>query len=78
MYMIPRIAAGFLAAGLALTPALPGQEPDVEALKAKLEHKLESPFIEFGGWITDFDVAKEKAKAEGKLIFVYFSRSYSP
>jgi hypothetical protein len=73
--VLPLAAA--LAAFLAWSPAATAQE-DTAALQEKLQHKLELPFIAHGGWITDFDQAKEKAKAEDKLIFVYFSRSYSP
>lgn len=44
----------------------------------KYEKALEADFISFGGWVTDYDVARERAKKEGKLIFTFFSRSYAP
>ena len=47
-------------------------------MKRKYEAKLKEPFIEYGGWLTDYDQARERAKAEGKVLFVYFSRSYAP
>ena len=31
-----------------------------------------------GGWITDFDLAKEQSKKTGKPIFAYFTRTYAP
>ena len=43
----------------------------------KLEKKLKEPWLVEGGWITDYDKAQEEAKKSGKLIFAYFSRSYS-
>ena len=63
-------------AAVALTPLLSAQSQD--DLKAKYEEKLSHKFIEKGGWLTDYDKAREKAEAEGKVLFVYFSRSYSP
>lgn len=47
-------------------------------LEAKLEKKLAKPFVANGGWETDYDKAREAAKASGKVIFAYFTRSYSP
>ncbi len=76
MKKFPTLVAGVLVAALA--GAAPASAQDTAALKEKYEKKLQLPFLEHGGWLTDFDAAKEKAKAEGKLIFVYFSRSYSP
>ena len=43
----------------------------------KLEKKLKEPWLVEGGWITDYDKAREEAKKSGKLIFAYFSRSYA-
>lgn len=76
MTRLPLFAVG-LAAALAWAPALPAQE-DVDALKEMYQHKLELPFLKAGGWSTDFDQARALAKEQGKLVFVYFSRSYSP
>ena len=47
-------------------------------MKQKYEEKLTHEFIEHGGWITDYDAARAKAKEEDKVLFVYFSRSYAP
>ena len=54
------------------------QAQDQAEFRAKLEAKLGLPFISHGNWLLDFDQAKAKAKEEGKVIFVYFSRSYAP
>jgi len=66
----PLLALGALA-GTAVA-----QEADT--MQAKYEKKLQKDFVSYGGWITDYDVARETAKKEGKVIFAYFSRSYSP
>ena len=47
-------------------------------LKAKLDAKLAEAWVKKANWITDYDKARAKAKESGKLIFAYFSRSYSP
>jgi hypothetical protein len=47
-------------------------------LKDKYEEKLTHDFVKHGGWITDYDAARAKAKEEGKVLFAYFSRSYAP
>ena len=62
--------------GLALAAPSAAQEPD--DLQAKLEDKLAKSFVAHGGWITDYDQARQIAKEEGKLMFVYFTRSYAP
>ncbi len=69
--------APLLAGSLLLAPASAQDDKQAE-YQARYEKKLEKEFISYGGWITDYDVARERAKEEGKLIFVYFSRSYSP
>ena len=67
-----------LAAGLFLASVAPAQGASQQALKKKYEDKLALEFVDYGGWITDYDEARAKAKEEGKVLFVYFSRSYSP
>jgi hypothetical protein len=44
----------------------------------KLAEKMAKPFISNAAWETDYAKAKERAAADGKLIFAYFTRSYSP
>ena len=60
-------------AALAGTSLAQGDE-----LQAKYEKKIAKPFVAAGGWVLDYDQAREQAKAEDKLIFIYFTRSYSP
>ena len=77
MRTLTRSTLKLFAAGLLLVPAL-GNGPAVDENREKFEKKLKLEFIEHGGWITDYDKAREKAKAEDKVLFVYFSRSYAP
>jgi hypothetical protein len=49
-----------------------------ESLTEKFEKKTASEFATKSKWIVDFDEARKKAKKEGKPIFAYFTRSYSP
>lgn len=63
--------------GLLLAAPTAAQE-DVDPLQTKLEAKLAKPFVAHGNWILDYDEARKIAKEEGKLIFAYFTRSYSP
>lgn len=66
------------AALLAAAPAPFAQEaPTQEDFKARYEEKLAKPFIKAGGWITDYDLARERAAKEKKFLFVYFTRSYA-
>ncbi|HZE98778.1 MAG TPA: thioredoxin family protein [Planctomycetota bacterium] len=57
---------------VAITPALRAQS--LEELKAA---KLKEEFFKKADWILDYDQAREEAKKSGKVIFTYFSRSYS-
>ncbi len=47
-------------------------------LQRKYRQKLSKSFVRFGGWETDYDAARARAKKQDKVLFVYFSRSYSP
>ena len=66
--------------GLALAAPAAAQDvvPEVDPLQVKLEAKLAKSFVAHGNWVLDYDEAKKIAKEEGKLLFVYFTRSYSP
>ena len=44
----------------------------------RLETKMAKPFLQNAAWETDYDKACERAAADGKLIFAYFTRSYAP
>lgn len=49
-----------------------------EQLAERKQQKLDEAFLKNGDWTLSFADAKKRAKAEGKLIFGYFTRSYSP
>jgi hypothetical protein len=69
------IRAALLAAGLlALAPFARGEED----LRANLEAKLAKPFLKKVAWVRDYDAALVRARAEDKLVFAYFARSYFP
>ncbi len=46
-------------------------------LEAKRDKMLKSPFLAKAAWITDYDKALQESRKSGKLIFAYFTRSYS-
>ena len=58
---------------LALSTTVWAQESNEE----KLEKKLQESWLVDGGWITDYDKAREEAKKSDKFIFTYFTRSYA-
>lgn len=69
---------------LALVPALaliaafaPAQEKTQEQLVALREEKLSKTVFQKAEWMLDYDAARAKAKAAGKPIFAYFTRSYA-
>ena len=75
------IARAFLALlplGALVGPAVAQGAPTTpEGLRAAYEAKTSKDFVAHGGWILDYDEARAKAAAEGKLIFAYFTRSYA-
>lgn len=60
-----------------IQPAPQGQQKSQDELIAERDKKLAKEFLKAGGWITDYDKAREEAKKSGKLLFSYFSRSYA-
>ena len=62
----------------ALLLAPPASAQSQEDYKERYAEKLTHEFIGYGGWLTDYDEARARAKKEGKVLFVYFSRSYAP
>ncbi|MCZ6573582.1 MAG: hypothetical protein O7C98_10510 [Planctomycetota bacterium] len=60
-----------LAAGISAS-ASAGQMED------QFEAKLKKPFMQNASWVMGYDKALEEAKASGKTIFGYFTRSYAP
>ena len=71
----PRWTAGALAV-LLCTAAF--AQADDAAMAAKRDAKLAEPWVTNAPWITEFDKAKKEAKDQGKHLFTYFTRSYSP
>jgi hypothetical protein len=49
-----------------------------QSMEENLEAKLAKPFLKNVAWELDYDKALARAKEEGKAIFAYFTRSYSP
>ncbi len=49
-----------------------------QSLEERLEKKMAKPFIKNAAWVTDHDAARKLAGEQGKLLFAYFTRSYSP
>ncbi|MCC6737554.1 MAG: hypothetical protein IT452_00800 [Planctomycetia bacterium] len=74
--MSPR-GLSLAALALFLAPALVLAGPQ-EDLKKKRDAKYAEPWVTKFPWVTSYAKAKEQAKKDGKLIFAYFSRSYSP
>jgi len=62
--------------GLALL--LAATAGSAQSLEEKLEAKLKEPFVANAPWVLDYQEALAKAKQEKKLVFAYFTRSYSP
>ena len=51
---------------------------DQDSLVAKKEAKLKKAFLKNAKWYTDYDKARAAAKKSNKVLFTYFTRSYSP
>jgi hypothetical protein len=49
-----------------------------QTMEERLEAKLKEPFAANVPWVLDYAEAMKKAKDEKKVIFAYFTRSYSP
>jgi len=49
-----------------------------QSFEEKLDAKLKEPFVSNAPWVLDYAEAMNKAKTENKVIFAYFTRSYSP
>lgn len=72
--MAAMAAAGALLAGGALVCG----DPQTDALVQRREAKLREAWFTGNNWTVDYDAARARASGEGKLIFAYFTRSYSP
>jgi hypothetical protein len=73
-----RTPATALALLLAMAASSSAQAPEGETLEQKLEAKLKEPFVSNANWVLDYAEAMKRAKEENKVIFAYFTRSYSP
>jgi len=73
--MRTRIRLGALA--LALLGAFTSSSY-AQSFEDKYESKLQKEFVKNAAWVLDLDEAKAAAKESNKLIFAYFTRSYSP
>ena len=49
-----------------------------QSMEEKRDKKLQLPFLKKAPWTTDYDQALAASKKDGKPIFAYFTRSYSP
>ena len=67
-----------VAAATLLLTSVTAQGPSQDELIERKAQKLEQAFLENGNWLTDYTAAKKAAKEQGKSIFAYFTRSYSP
>ena len=70
-------AGAVIVGGLALAAALPAQQKSQEELIVEREKKLAKPVFHEANWLFDYDQARAEARKQGKLLFTYFTRSYS-
>jgi hypothetical protein len=76
--MLKTFWTGTAIAALSFSAGLPAQpQKSQEELTAEREKKLAKPVFERADWIFDYDKAREEARRTGKVLFTYFSRSYS-
>lgn len=64
--------------GLPLAVLAQGVSAQQAELQKKYEEKISKSWFTKGGWTDDYAAARARAKKEGKVIFAYFTRSYSP
>lgn len=67
-----------LGAALLGAPLLANPQGPAPSNEQKYQKKIHKEFVKYGNWALDYDAVRKQAKEEGKLIFVYFTRSYSP
>ncbi len=74
-----KTVSALVLAALALSAPLAAQrqQPSQEDLVKLREEKLAKEVFKLAPWSFDYDAARKQAKAEGKLIFAYFTRSYA-
>ena len=54
------------------------QDSASSEFQTKYENKVAEAWFTENGFTDDYDVARERAKEQGRPIFAYFTRSYSP
>jgi hypothetical protein len=75
-----RIAALMLGLAMPVIGQSANAQDDDRAAKMQenFDKKMAKPFLKNAIWETDYDKAMKTAATDGKLIFAYFTRSYSP
>ena len=72
------LTLGVFGLGL-LMPAMAQQEgPDTADLQKRYQEKISKDWLKNAEWSLDLEDALARAKKEGKPVFAYFTRSYSP
>ena len=67
-----------LAAAFSASASAQAEDDLKGRMEENLEAKLAKPFASNAAWLTDYGTALAEAKASGKTIFTYFTRSYAP
>lgn len=74
-----KTVSSLVLAALALSAPLAAQQPQKsqeDFIKLR-DEKLAKEVFQKAPWGFDYDAARKQAKAEGKLILAYFTRSYA-
>jgi len=61
-----------------LAGVVAAEDEEQSTYRKQYEEKLSKPFAKNADWVHGYDEALKRAKAEGKIVFAYFTRSYSP
>lgn len=78
MKLIPVAILAAMAVPCLSAPVLAQRKPPTqEQLIEQRAKKLAKPVFHAPVWETDYDAARARAKQEDKVIFAYFTRSYS-
>ncbi len=66
------------AVGASLLLCVKALAQDSSDLEKKRDEKLAQPFLKKADWVMDYEEVLARSRKQGKLIFAYFTRSYSP
>lgn len=69
---------GLLAVFLPVESLAAQRRGSQEWLQAQLAAKQQKSFVKHGGWMLDYDAARARAAKEGKVLLVYFTRTFAP